>query len=185
MDVPTEAYNMNEGPIHSRWRIWCFAAPRAFVKDKGILCGLCCRSCRTSKQKIHSCFWPLATSVFHIYSGNEDENGNQLLSLFFALFSPFFYRICCKNQVQLMPQEMWYLVTLVFTCNRRSVFDKFFPWVDFIIYCLFCELGVAFKVHFTTICSFAIAKPRISQSFCFLLLLSFSEISQLPIIYWH
>ena len=68
-------------------------------------------------------------------------------------------------------------MTLVFTCNRRSVFDKFFPWVDFIIYCLFCEVGVAFKVHFTTICSFAIAKPRISQSFCFLLLLSFSEIT--------
>jgi len=72
-------------------------------------------------------------------------------------------------------------VTLVFTCNRRSVFDKFFPWVDFIIYCLFCEVGVAFKaimitVYFTTICSFAIAKPRISQSFSFLLLLSFSEI---------
>ena len=88
MDVPTEAYNVNEGPIHSRWRIWCFAAPRAFVKDKGILCGLCCRSCRTSKQKIHSCFWPLAATVFHIYSGNEDENGNQLLSLF-PPFLPF------------------------------------------------------------------------------------------------
>ena len=72
-------------------------------------------------------------------------------------------------------------MTLVFTCNRRSVFDKFFPWVDFIIYCLFCEVGVTFKaititVYFTTICSFAIAKPRISQSFSFLLLLSFSEI---------
>jgi len=60
------------------------------LKTKGFCVVCVAEAAGQVSKKIHSCFWPLATSVFHIYSGNEDENGKQLLSLFFCPFLPFF-----------------------------------------------------------------------------------------------
>ena len=58
------------------------------LKTKGFCVVCVAEAAGQVRKKIHSCFWPLATSVFQIYSCNEDENGNQLLSLF-SPFLPF------------------------------------------------------------------------------------------------
>lgn len=112
---------MNEGIFHTWWRTWCIETPWASTEYKRILCGLCCWRCGAGKMGVlwlMTLPW-LLQRLIHGWSFKAED--------FFSS-----RRIYFKNQMQLMLQEMWYLATLVYTCNRRYAHPKPHLQLDFV-----------------------------------------------------